>query len=267
VLVLVHTGSELDPRPGAGESEAMDRLRAWGADLVVGSGAHVIQEAHCAGESARFSGLGNFLFDMVASETRRGLVLTCEESEGEISCSTQVVQSERGDPRPRLVGERGPECRFRPAPAVVDDWRAYASAANFDFVQPFPEAGEGGWFGTWTRAEEFDSLIVPRPRVFSVRDEAPGQVGRDVWRGSSLARPLVSARVLRYGSVARLCALERGDTVFAPDPQTRQRIWRVWAWTGFGFRVDPGFGCEGWSLRPVENSHSVGSGGGSMEDR
>ncbi len=76
VIVFPHWGNEYQKT----HSQSQEKLaHAWieqGADLIVGSHPHVIQDAEVYQEKAIFYSLGNFLFDQTfSSDTMKGLVI------------------------------------------------------------------------------------------------------------------------------------------------------------------------------------------------
>lgn len=84
VLVFPHWGSEY--QTGSHSASQEEWAHAWidaGADMVIGSHPHVIQDAEIYQNKPIFYSLGNFIFDQTFStETMRGLVLKGEISEG-----------------------------------------------------------------------------------------------------------------------------------------------------------------------------------------
>lgn len=77
VIVLPHWGNEYQ----AMHSQNQEKLaKDWiqnGADLIIGSHPHVIQDAQIIDNKLVFYSLGNFVFDQLFSEeTQRGLILT-----------------------------------------------------------------------------------------------------------------------------------------------------------------------------------------------
>ncbi len=62
VVVFLHWGVELDHCPSGSQRSLAERLRTAGADLIVGSHAHVLQGAGRSGSAFIAYGLGNFVF-------------------------------------------------------------------------------------------------------------------------------------------------------------------------------------------------------------
>ncbi len=79
VVVLPHWGVEYQTRHSRQQEELARAWVAAGADLVVGSHPHVVQDAQLVDGRPVFYSLGNFVFDQTFSdETQRGLLLAGE---------------------------------------------------------------------------------------------------------------------------------------------------------------------------------------------
>jgi hypothetical protein len=111
-------------------------------------------------------------------------------------------------------------------------WTRHPGAAALIDPQPFPLAGPDAWFALHRRWSDLDRDPEGlRPYVFRI--DAEGRL-IEVWRGSALGWPLVSADVTSTG----LCAVHRDDDFLAPNPSTRGRRTAAWRWNGFGFAAD-----------------------------
>ncbi len=97
-------------------------------------------------------------------------------------------------------------------------------------------AGDGAFFALHRQLSSFDGENALRPYVFRAAD------GRtvDLWRGTALAFPLIAARLVEFGGRELLCALHRGDSFLVRRPETLERRWVAYRWTGFGFEGVPG---------------------------
>jgi poly-gamma-glutamate synthesis protein (capsule biosynthesis protein) len=231
VVVLPHWGVEGEARLGPGQAATAELLRAWGATLVVGAGAHVPQGHLCAADHATWYGLGNHLFDQRPPETHEGALLRCCPIDGKLSCvETRTRRTSRSTFPSPVAGEVA-RCDLHPTPAERS-WEVHPWRDQFKFVQSFPAAGEGAWFTLHERWSDLDGQVGLRPYVWRER----GDAWEDLWRGSALALPIVSARLFDHGGTQLLCALHRGDSFLAPDPATPERVRIVYRWTGFGFR-------------------------------
>jgi poly-gamma-glutamate synthesis protein (capsule biosynthesis protein) len=79
VAVMPHWGEEYITHSHAGQQEAAHAFIEAGADLVVGSHPHVVQEVEVYKERAIFYSLGNFMFDQNFSwGTTHGLVVVVD---------------------------------------------------------------------------------------------------------------------------------------------------------------------------------------------
>lgn len=77
VVVYVHWGPEYNAQPTNYQKQLAHHWIDIGADMVVGTGPHVIQPTEVYNNKAIIYSLGNFLFDMTGSnDTTHGLVLT-----------------------------------------------------------------------------------------------------------------------------------------------------------------------------------------------
>jgi len=102
-IVLVHWGEELAARPSAGQRRMARALVDAGATLVVGHGAHVVQEVERRGAGAILYNLGNLVFDMRAPVTRRGALARVRLSRAGV-VDLELVSTEAGpDDRPRVT--------------------------------------------------------------------------------------------------------------------------------------------------------------------
>ena len=78
VVVYLHWGHELTVCPTARQRQLAALLADAGADLVVGSHAHVPQQGERLGRAYVDYGLGNFVFYANTAATQRSGVLTVE---------------------------------------------------------------------------------------------------------------------------------------------------------------------------------------------
>ena len=77
VIVLPHWGNEYQPTHSAAQEKLARVWVAAGADLIIGTHPHVIQDAQIINGKLVFYSLGNFIFDqMFSAETRTGLILS-----------------------------------------------------------------------------------------------------------------------------------------------------------------------------------------------
>lgn len=91
VIVYAHWGEEYVP-PTETVRGVAKFFSESGADLVIGSHPHVIQEREIIGDTIVYYSLGNFIFDQYWMESvRNGLVVTVEINDGKITTGETVV--------------------------------------------------------------------------------------------------------------------------------------------------------------------------------
>jgi poly-gamma-glutamate synthesis protein (capsule biosynthesis protein) len=236
VAVLPHWGREGQTDPTPQQEEAADLLVGWGATVIAGSHAHVVQPHRCRPEAAVYFGLGNFLFDQTAAPNRTGLAVTCCPRGDGVSCTSIATERSPRSAFPAVRPDAGPGAACTVDSAAPDRrWMVHPDRGALLFVQPFPTAGDAAFFALRRHYSDFDRENALRPYVFRI--DARGSASRvvDVWRGTSLARPLVAARLFDWHGRQLLCAIHRDDSFLHPDPKTRGRVRIVYRWTGFGF--------------------------------
>ncbi len=239
VVGVLHSALEYDARLDAGQKGAVKALHAAGAVLVVGSGAHVVQESECGDETVTFAGLGNLWMDQRPEATQTGLALGCSATEATLTCVPQPMRHDVRTP-PEAEGPPGPACAV-PLGAVDDRWTVHPRADRFEQVLPLPAAGPDAFVALWSQYSDFDHTTELRPYVFRVSETARGAPRvEDLWRGTSLASPIA---LLRVGPAETLCVLHRTDDVFRADADTGERRLQAWRWTGFGFTPADDVAC------------------------
>jgi hypothetical protein len=238
VVVLPHWGREGKPLPAPEQESWSALLSGWGATLIVGSHAHVVQPARCEAGTAIYFGLGNHLFDEVGPARNTGLAITCCPRDAGLRCDAAETERTATSAYPALADAEPPA-----PPCTVDveppdrSWLAHPARGTLLFVQPLTAAGPRTFFALRRHWSSFDHEEALRPYVFRVdRDKAAGHTRIvDVWRGTALGRPLVAARLIPWRGSQLLCALHRDDTFLKPNTTTRGRIRALYRWTGFGF--------------------------------
>jgi poly-gamma-glutamate synthesis protein (capsule biosynthesis protein) len=240
VAVLPHWGRE-GKAFAAPEQELWARVfTRWGATLIVGTHAHVIQPGRCAPEVATYFGLGNHVFDEAGAPNREGLAVTCCPDEGGLECAPIRTERSATSVYPMIADDdreafpATPPCSIR-ADAPDRRWLAHPARNTLRLVQPFFSAGPGTFFSLRRHWSSFDHENALRPYVFRVEDRSGAVRIVDVWRGTALARPLVAARLFEWRGAELLCAIHRADTFLDPNPRTMRRVRLVYRWTGFGF--------------------------------
>jgi poly-gamma-glutamate capsule biosynthesis protein CapA/YwtB (metallophosphatase superfamily) len=103
VVVAIHWGYEVEPRPDPAQLRIAKDLIAAGAHLIVGHHPHVAQPVAVANGGALVAySLGNFLFDQEQGATARGLALRAFFDEAGLR-ALQALPVVAG-PEPRLLG-------------------------------------------------------------------------------------------------------------------------------------------------------------------
>jgi len=238
VAVLPHWGREGSPLPTPQQESVADILAAWGATVVAGNHAHVVQTTACNSTAAIYFGLGNHLFDQAVGAALLGQAVTCCPSPwgATLTCTAHSTARTEASTAPRLLPSDDPPNVCSVSTVTPDRrWLLHPGRDSFLFVQSFPSAGNGAFLVLRRHYSPFDREDALRPYVFRVQQGPEGTRTVDVWRGTALARPLVAARLIRVGGRERLCAIHRGDSFLHPDPQTSARVRLVYRWTGFGF--------------------------------
>ena len=91
VVVAFHTGTEYEPLHNARQERIYHAIIDAGADLVVGTHPHVVQDVESYNGKWIVYSLGNFVFDQNWSdETRKGLMLSVTVQSGHITEMTQI---------------------------------------------------------------------------------------------------------------------------------------------------------------------------------
>jgi hypothetical protein len=241
VVVLPHWGREGKAFPAPEQELWAPILANWGATLIAGSHAHVVQPGRCAPEIATYFGLGNHLFDEAGAPNREGLAVTCCPEGSGFRCSTTRTERSATSVYPTLADidpealPTTPACSIR---AAEPDrrWLIHPARETLLFVQPFAAAGPGTFFALRRHPSTFDRENALRPYVFRVEGQSGASRIVDLWRGTALARPLVAARLFEWRGSQLLCAIHRDDTFLDPNPQTTKRVRLLYRWTGFGFK-------------------------------
>ncbi len=237
VVVLPHWGREGKAFPAPEQELWAELFTRWGATLIVGSHAHVVQPARCGHEVATYFGLGNLLFDEAGAPTREGLAVTCCPDNAGFRCSTTRTVRSVTSVYPTMAKvdreewPETPDCSVR-TDAPDRRWLIHPARETLAFVQPFRAASPDAFFALRRHISSFDHEKALRPYVFRI----DGARVIDVWRGTALARPLVAARLFEWRGSQLLCAIHRDDTFLDPHPQTMKRVRLVYRWTGFGFK-------------------------------
>jgi poly-gamma-glutamate synthesis protein (capsule biosynthesis protein) len=122
VIVYVHWGTETQSCPNPQQEPLAQQLVNAGADVVVGSDAHVLSGAGYLGSAYVDYGLGNFAFyDNQAPETDSGSLILTAQGRHITSAVWRPATIVSGLPQP-LTGQ--------PATAAIDSWNSARGCTN-----------------------------------------------------------------------------------------------------------------------------------------
>lgn len=254
LVVGVHGGVEYYGETDPGMAVLAGKLAGWGADVVWGHGAHVMQPVYLtAGTGGRATviatSLGNFLFDQSAAGTRDGALLEVLVDEGGV-VAYRVGSAGHHDRRVHFDGWALPE-----GDAVLlglDWWNLVRSAVPVP-PDPAPVAGFPGGDIVDSRTGDAtgdgrEDLVISHRRPFQENEvniqypdhqwaDAQGRSAhlgvyqpeslRELWVAGTLFRPVATIEVCD-GSVALAFDSLDDPTVVATGG---------WVWQGFGFTV------------------------------
>ena len=269
VVVLVHWGNELLEWSDHTQQKAAKWLVAQGADLIIGSHPHVIQNAEVVDGKPVFFSLGNHLFDQKYRATKEGLMVEVTVKNGKYRCNgirTRTRQNSfypesaetvsYGFPAfsyqrkllkikgyslvPRSVFEQNRSKTVLQAYSHHQvQWRSHPMSLSTIAVAKL-DGKEEYLFALQNYYSSIDREVGIRPYVYAV--DAHGLYAK--WRGSALAYPLLDAYISPYNPKV-LCALHRGDAYIALDKKNTQVRIAAYEWNGFGFRGLPdSVGCK-----------------------
>lgn len=79
-VIMVHWGEEYQTKPSASQREFAQKMVDWGADIILGSHPHVVQEAEMIGDAYVIYSMGNYISDQRLESiddinTERGLMI------------------------------------------------------------------------------------------------------------------------------------------------------------------------------------------------
>jgi len=257
VIVSIHWGSELLEWHNKNQRTMAEWLIEHGADVIIGSHPHVVQQPEIIKGKPVFFSLGNHLFDQKYQATKEGLIADIRIRRGKIYCNGIVTRTAPQSFFPETV--RQLDYKFRP----VKTGNLFRVGAYT--LQPISLVGHPKYnlrlqaFSNGRKAwstppmsvvsvsavkfdDEPESLFVlenhysnmdnetgVRPYVYGVTDR--GIHAR--WRGSALALPLIDAQILPDRKT--LCALHRGDSFININKTSEETRTLTYQWNGFGF--------------------------------
>ena len=259
VIVSIHWGSELLEWSNKSQRETAKWLIAQGADIIIGSHPHVVQNAEMIDGKPVFFSLGNHLFDQKYPATKKGLIVEITVKNGKFQCKGIATRTKPNSFYPELTEtvlyDFPPLAYDRNLLSINDyllvpvsvfehnktkivleayrnnqlKWRShpmplvYIATAKLDGKEEY-------LFALQNYYSTLDKEISIRPYVYAV--DLQGVYAK--WRGSALAFPLLDAYISPY-SPQVLCALHRGDSYIAINKENANTRIMAYQWNGFGF--------------------------------
>ena len=258
VIVSIHWGNELVDWNVRQQRDIAEWLIENGADIIIGSHPHVIQQPEIIKGKPVFFSLGNHLFDQKYEATKEGLIADIRIKRGKIYCYGILTHVTEGSFYPK-IGKRvdygfSPfginkllkigEVTLKPVSEnnKMDSkigLEAYSGERRVWSSQSIPlvsiETGklDGRNEYLFTLEKHYstiDNEIAIRPYVY----ETDIRGIHALWRGSALAWPLIDAHISTSDGKT-LCVLHRGDSYMNIDKDTERRRLMNYQWNGFGF--------------------------------
>jgi len=259
VIVSVHWGTEWLSWPNQNQREAADWLTRNGADVVIGSHPHVVQEPELVNGKPVYFSLGNHLFDQKYADSKSGLMAELILKNGQWICSGLRTHTRTSSFFPEVVtGEPVPVFRIPNRNSLLQSNGFEFKPVQFDspednrvILKAFKN-GKPAWksnpmklititnakldgkqdflFALENHYSNLDKEISLRPYVYFA-DEG-GLVAR--WRGSAFSWPMLDARI-NPENPKELIVLHRGDSFIHPDKSNTKTRRATYIWNGFGF--------------------------------
>ena len=278
VIVSIHWGSELLEWSNKSQREAANRLIAQGADIIIGSHPHVVQNVELIDGKPVFFSLGNHLFDQKYPATKKGLIVEITVKNGKFQCKGITTRTKPNSFYPESaesVSYNFPTFTYNHNLLIINDyslipvsvfvfeqnktqiileayrnnrlkWRShpmplvYISTAKLDGKEEY-------LFVLQNYYSTLDKEIAIRPYVYAVDNH--GMYAK--WRGSALAFPLLDAYISPHNPQV-LCALHRGDSYIALNKENTNTRIAAYEWNGFGFSgLSDSIACKYCDMFPL----------------
>ena len=263
VIVSIHWGHELHEWSNKTQQETAKWLIAQGADVIIGSHPHVVQNVEMIDGKPVFFSLGNHLFDQKYPVTQKGLMVEMSVKNGKYHCKGITTRTKPNSFYPETaetVSYDFPDFPYNrkllqikkysllPVPVFGQNksqivlqayyrnelqWRSHPLSL-VDIAVAELDGKEESLFALQNYYSPIDKSVDIRPYVYGV--DSHGIYAK--WRGSALAYPLLDAQISPDNSQI-LCALHRGDSYIALDKMNTQTRIVAYEWNGFGFRGLP----------------------------
>jgi len=269
VIVSIHWGSELLDWPNKQQRDIAGWLIRNGADIIIGSHPHVVQQPELIQGKPVFFSLGNHLFDQKYPSSKEGLIVDIRVKNGKFTCNGISTHTAPQSFYPQIFDT----INYKFAPF---EYRKTTLSANYYSLIPESvmdglnsktilhayKNGKKVWqthpmtiisinscvfedtneflFVLEKHYSSLDREVNVRPYVYSL--DAHGLTAR--WRGSALAWPLIDAQISHIDHKT-LCALHRGDSFLKLDKTNKDRRIAAYEWNGFGFKgVSDSIACK-----------------------
>ena len=155
VVVYLHWGTETQACPDPQQEPLAEQLVNAGADIVVGTGAHVLLGGGYLGDSYVDYGLGNFAFyDDTVPETDSGSLLITAVGRHIVSATFRPAIIVGGLPQP-LSGT--------PAATALQSWNAARSCTNLSPTPSSSQASERGETSPFVAPTTTTTTTAPAP--------------------------------------------------------------------------------------------------------
>ena len=186
VVVYLHWGTETDTCPDPQQEPLAQELVKAGADIIIGSNAHVLQGAGYLGSAYVDYGLGNFAFyDNTAPETTSGSLLLTVEGRQVLSATFRPATILSGLPQP-LSGT--------PETVAQQAWQSQRSCTNLAAAAATSQATMAGETTHFTAPPvpptTTTTTTVPGSATTTTTTTAPGSAGS----ATTTTAPTTSAR-------------------------------------------------------------------------
>jgi poly-gamma-glutamate synthesis protein (capsule biosynthesis protein) len=259
VIVSIHWGNELLEWSNKSQREAAKWLIEQGADAIIGSHPHVVQNVEKIDGKPVFFSLGNHLFDQKYPATKKGLIVEITIKNGKIQCKGITTRTKSNSFYPEMaesVSYNFPAVAYNRNLLSINDyslvpvsifeqnktkiileayrnnrlqWRShsmlliYITTAKLDGKEEY-------LFALQNYYSTLDKEIAIRPYVYGVDNQ--GLYAK--WRGSALAFPLLDASISPHNPQI-LCAVHRGDSYISLNKENIDVRIIAYEWNGFGF--------------------------------
>jgi poly-gamma-glutamate capsule biosynthesis protein CapA/YwtB (metallophosphatase superfamily) len=184
VVVFLDWGTETVACPNPQQEPLAEQLVKAGADIVVGSGAHVLQGAGFLGTAYVEYGLGNLAFyDDTAPETDSGTLLITVEGRHILGFTFRPATILNGLPQP-LTGA--------PAANAIQSWLAARSCTNLSAAPTASLTSEKGETTPYVLPTTTTTAPAPAPATGTTTTTAPGKSTPATTTTTTTAKPTVT---------------------------------------------------------------------------